>query len=462
MEEQVIIWLIIGVILIVAEIIIPGAVLFFIGASCVLTGLLIHFGHISGFVEISLTFFLSSIFMVLLFRSLFLRLLPGKSTVSNTDELQDSLGDMVEVVETITPYRRGRIRYRGTTWDAQSDHHLEQGEKAIIEGRDGQCWIIRPLVLRGVNIMTAITIATLIVLFLLKIFLVSVPMRQAFVIERLGKFQRVMNPGLRFMIPIIDRIAYRREIREQMHNIPPQHCITKDNIQVTLDGLIYIKVLNPELASYGIADYKRAAVNLAQTTMRAEVGKLDLGQIFSERESLNENIVKEIDRAAEVWGVKVMRYEVANIDPSDNVVHTLEKKMIAERERRKDITLATADKEAKINVSEGERQESINISLGERQKRINLAEGKAKEIELLAQAQAEGIRLVAEAINQPGGDKALQMRLVERFIEELGTIMEQSDISVLPAEMARVKGIFEGIDQVSKQFTPPQGVTNAN
>lgn len=300
--------------------------------------------------------------------------------------------------------------------------------------------------------LTAITLSVLLILFLGKIFLVVVPMRQAFVVERLGKFQEVKQPGLRLVIPIIDRIAYRHEIREQVFDIPPQHCISRDNIQVAVDGLVYLKVLDAELASYGIGDYRNAAINLAQTTMRSEIGKLDLGQIFSERDNLNERIVQEIDRAAEAWGVKVLRYEVANIAPSDAVVHTLEKQMVAERERRADITLATAEKEAKINVSEGERQESINVSLGERQKRINLAEGRGKEIELLAEAQAQGISMVADAIQQPGGDKAVQMRLVEQFIDELGGILEKSDISILPAEMARVKGIFEGVEQVSKQF----------
>jgi len=182
------------------------------------------------------------------------------------------------------------------------------------------------------------------------------------------------------------------------------------------------------------------------------VGKLSLGEIFSERETLNETIVREIDRASESWGIKVYRYEVANISPSAHVVTTLEKQMVAERDRRADITLATAEKEAKINMSEGVRQEAINLSIGERQRRINIAEGRGREISLLAGAQATGIALVAEAINKPGGNTAIKMRLVDQFVEELGKILASSDISVLPGEMARVKGIFEGVDQVTKQF----------
>ncbi len=300
--------------------------------------------------------------------------------------------------------------------------------------------------------MTFITLLVLVTLLLLKILLVVVPMRESFVIERFGRSRTVFQPGLHIIIPIIDRIAYRHEIREQVFDIPAQHCITKDNIQVEIDGLVYLKVMDSKLASYGIGDYRNAAINLAQTTMRSEVGKLSLGEVFSEREALNETIVREIDKASQNWGIKVYRYEVANIAPSNHVVTTLEKQMVAERVRRADITLATAEKEAKINMSEGERQEAINHSIGERQRRINTAEGRAKEITLLAEAQATGIALVAEAINKPGGNKAIKMRLVDQFVTELGTILEHSDISVLPNEMAQVKGIFEGVEQVTKQF----------
>lgn len=300
--------------------------------------------------------------------------------------------------------------------------------------------------------MVYITLLILVLMFLAKILFVVVPMRESFVIERLGKFRTVFQPGLHLIIPFIDRIAYRHEIREQVFDIPAQHCITKDNIQVEIDGLVYLKVMDPKLASYGIGNYRLAAINLAQTTMRSEVGKLSLGEIFSEREALNETIVREIDEASENWGIKMFRYEVANIAPSEHVVKTLEKQMVAERDRRAEITLATAEKEAKINISEGDRQESINHSVGERQRRINIAEGRAQEISLLAEAQAQGIGMVAEAINKPGGDKAIKMRLVDQFVGELGRILDGSDISVLPSEMARVKGIFEGVDQVSKTF----------
>lgn len=297
--------------------------------------------------------------------------------------------------------------------------------------------------------LTTFTILTLLVLFIMWKTVVIVPMRESYVVERLGKFKAVLTPGIYFLIPFFDRVAYRHDVREQVLDIPSQSCITQDNIQVEIDGIVYLKVIEPQDASYGIESYRSAAVNLAQTTMRSEVGKITLSQTFSERDSLNETIVKEIDRASNPWGVKVLRYEIMNIRPSKQVVHTLEKEMQAEREKRADITRAKAEKESLVLLSEGERQEAINYSEGEKQKRINVAVGKAKEISLIAEASARGISMVAEAINQPGGDIAIKMQLLEQFIEELGLIMKHSDISVLPNEMANIKGVFEGFNQVS-------------
>ena len=213
-------------------------------------------------------------------------------------------------------------------------------------------------------ILTYFTIFVLIALFLVLRTFVVVPMREAVVVERLGKFRVVLQPGFHFLIPFADRIAYRHETREQVIDIPSQACITRDNIQVEVDGLVYLQVLDPNQASYGIEDYRRAGINLAQTTMRAEIGKLTLGQSFYERESLNETIVQEIDKASNPWGIKVLRYELRNITPSANVVHTLEKQMEAEREKRAEITRASAQKEETINISEGERQEEITSPRG--------------------------------------------------------------------------------------------------
>ena len=202
-------------------------------------------------------------------------------------------------------------------------------------------------------------------------------------------------------------------------------------------------------ASYGIEDYKRASVNLAQTTMRSEIGKLNLSQTFSERDALNEIIVREIDKASDPWGIKVLRYEVRNITPSPNVIHTLEKQMEAERQKRAEITLANAERDSMINLSEGERQEAINLSEGDKQKQINEAEGRAREIEIIAEATASGMTMIADAANQPCGDDAIKMRLMQEFIEQTGDVLEKADVSILPTEVAKLEGFFDGMDKVT-------------
>lgn len=296
---------------------------------------------------------------------------------------------------------------------------------------------------------TFITILFLIFLFIVWKMFIVVPMRESAILERLGKFNGALGPGFHFLVPFVDRIAYRQEMREQVVDIPPQVCITRDNVQVEVDGLVYMKVMDSVKASYGIGDYRLAAISLAQTTMRSEIGKLTIDDTFSERERVNENIVREIDKASDPWGVKMIRYEIRNITPSRNMLDTMEKQMEAERNKRAEITMATAHKESRINLSEGERQEAINVSEGERQRRINESLGRAKEIELIADSTAKGIRRIAQAINQPGGSEAIKMRIVEQMIEEFGQIMQTANVSVVPSSLANMKGFFEGLGQVS-------------
>lgn len=279
-----------------------------------------------------------------------------------------------------------------------------------------------------------------------------VHVREVCVIERLGKFRAVLDAGLHFLIPFVDRVAYRQETREQCFTIPHQSCISRDNIQIDVDGLFYIKVMDPYKASYGIEDYLVAAVNLAQTTVRSEVGKLTLGGTFSEREAHNETIVREIDHASEPWGIKVLRYEMMNITPSPSVIDTLEKQMEAERRKRAEITLANAERDSTIALSQGERKEAINISGGERQKRINQAHGRAEEISILANATAEGTMLVANAISQPGGEDAMNLQLVESYIERLKSLLANAEVSVVPTELAKIEGFFAGFDQVAQSM----------
>ena len=298
-------------------------------------------------------------------------------------------------------------------------------------------------------------VATVLVLVAIAVLwntLLIVPAREEVLKERFGKFADVLQAGFHLLIPLVDRVAYRLERREQVIDIPPQSCITKDNIQVEVDGLVFLKVVDSYKASYGIANYKRASINLAQTTMRSEIGKLTLEQTFSERENINQSIVKEIDRASDPWGIKMLRYEIKNITPSRGVLETLEKQMEAERQKRAQITLAVADKEARINVSEGERQEAINLSEGDRQRRINEANGRSEEIALLATASAAAITAIATAIRQPGGALAVKMEVLEQFIEAFGRILEASDVSVVPAQLATLQGFFEGIGEVAKKL----------
>jgi len=297
--------------------------------------------------------------------------------------------------------------------------------------------------------LTILTAILLVAGFIVWKTFIVVPMRDVNVVERLGRFRAVLQPGFHFLIPIFDRVAYRHDIREQVLDIPGQNCITRDNIQVHVDGIVYLKVTDPERASYGIEDYHRAAVNLAQTTMRAEVGKLSLGQTFSERERLNEAIVREIDEASNPWGIKILRYELKNITPSQDVMLTLEKLMEAERQKRAEITNADAVKEATINLSEGERQAEINLSEGEKQRRINEAKGRATSISLVAGATAKGTEMIAKAIEKPGGNAAINAQLVGRYIETLGDIAERADVSVIPLELANVQGFFQGLSTIT-------------
>ena len=276
----------------------------------------------------------------------------------------------------------------------------------------------------------------------------------AVVKERLGKFQGVLKPGFHFMVPLLDRAAYIQEMREQAIDVPPQMCITKDNIQVEVDGIVYIQVMNPQSASYNVSDYRQSAINLAMTTMRSEIGKLSLEQTFSERDQINDSIVKEIDKDSVNWGIKVRRYEIKNITPSQAVVHTMEKQMEAERQKRASITSSTGAKEAKILVSEGEMLQSIALSEGEKQKRINEANGRAAEIRLIADAQAKGVAEVAAAILTAGGDAAVKAQLAEQYIHELGRILEGADVSVVPESIAQMRGFFEGVSQVGAVTAP--------
>jgi regulator of protease activity HflC (stomatin/prohibitin superfamily) len=267
---------------------------------------------------------------------------------------------------------------------------------------------------------------------------VVVPQQSAYVVERLGKYSSTLNAGLHILIPFFDVIRYKHTLKEMAMDIPEQICITKDNVQVGVDGVLYIKVLDAERASYGITDYRFAISQLAQTTLRSEIGKIDLDKTFEERTTINISVVNELDKASAPWGAKVLRYEIRNINPPQDVLSAMEKQMRAEREKRAVVLTSEGHRDAAINEAEGDKQQVIKASEAKRQQQINEAEGQASAILAIATATAEGIRKVAEAIQLPGGYEAVQLRVAEQYIGEFGELAKASNTLVLPASVSDV------------------------
>jgi regulator of protease activity HflC (stomatin/prohibitin superfamily) len=282
----------------------------------------------------------------------------------------------------------------------------------------------------------------LLVLFVIYKTAVVVPQQSAYVIERLGRYHATLNAGFHVLVPFVDAIRYRHTLKEQALDIPAQVCITRDNVQVGVDGILYLKVLNPERASYGISDYIFAISQLAQTTLRSEVGKIDLDRTFEERTTINAAVVGELDKASESWGVKVLRYEIKNIQPPADVLAAMEKQMRAEREKRAVILTSEGQRDAAINTAEGEKQQVIKASEATRQQQINEAEGQAAAIRAVASATAQGIREVADAIRTNGGVEAVQLRVAEQYVAQFGQIARQSNTVVVPANVSDVAGMI--------------------
>jgi regulator of protease activity HflC (stomatin/prohibitin superfamily) len=265
---------------------------------------------------------------------------------------------------------------------------------------------------------------------------IVVPQQSAFVVERLGKYHATLGAGFHILLPFFDTIRYRHSVKENAIDIPAQICITRDNVQVGVDGVLYMKVLNPERASYGISDYVFAISQLAQTTLRSEVGKIDLDRTFEERTNINTSVVSELDKASEPWGVKVLRYEIKNITPPADVLAAMEKQMRAEREKRAVILTSEGARDAAINTAEGEKQQVIKASEAAKQQQINVAEGQAAAITAVATATAQGIRSVADAIRLEGGAEAVQLRVAEQYIKEFGRVAQETNTVILPANLA--------------------------
>src|SRR5688572_19500149 len=281
-------------------------------------------------------------------------------------------------------------------------------------------------------------VLALLVLLIIAKTAVVVPQQNAYVIERLGKYFGTLGAGFHVLLPFVDAIRYRHSLKEQAYDIPAQVCITRDNVQVGVDGVLYLKVLNPERASYGISDYLFAISQLAQTTLRSEIGKISLDKTFEERTNINMSVVSELDKASEPWGVKVLRYEIKNITPPADILAAMEKEMRAEREKRAVILTSEGTRDAAINTAEGHKQETIKASEARKQQQINEAEGEAEAILAVATATAEGLRRVAETIHTQGGMEAVQLRVAEQYIEQFGRLAKSSNTLVLPANAADV------------------------
>jgi regulator of protease activity HflC (stomatin/prohibitin superfamily) len=267
---------------------------------------------------------------------------------------------------------------------------------------------------------------------------VVVPQQSAYVVERLGKYAATLDAGFHILVPFIDRIRYKHSLKETAIDIPEQVCITRDNVQVSVDGILYLKVLNPQRASYGISDYNFALIQLAQTTLRSEIGKIELDRTFEERTNINVQVVNELDKASDPWGVKVLRYEIKNITPPKGVLDAMEKQMRAEREKRAVILTSEGERDAAINQAEGGKQQVIKASEAKKQQQINEAEGAAAAILAIATATAEGLRKVAETIQVPGGQEAVQLRVAEQYITKFGELAKTTNTLILPASVSDV------------------------
>jgi regulator of protease activity HflC (stomatin/prohibitin superfamily) len=286
-------------------------------------------------------------------------------------------------------------------------------------------------------ILVVIAVAVLAIILISKVAIV-VPQQSAYIVEALGRYSRTLSAGLHILTPFMERVAYRHSLKESAIDIPEQVCITKDNVQVGIDGVLYMQVLDPARASYGIANYEFAISLLAQTTLRSEIGKIDLDRTFEERATINANVVSELDKATEPWGVKVLRYEIKNINPPRDVLQAMEKQMRAEREKRAVVLTSEGERDARINEAEGQKQRVIKESEAKRQQQINEAAGQAEAILAVARATAEGLRRVAEAVASPGGREAMQLRVAENYVAQFGNLARTANTLVVPANLSDV------------------------
>ena len=287
------------------------------------------------------------------------------------------------------------------------------------------------------------------IIFVIKVLKV-VPQQNSWVIERLGKFHAALLPGLNVVIPFVDRVAYKHMLKEVPLDVPSQICITKDNTQLQVDGILYFQVTDPKLASYGTSDYVLAITQLAQTTLRSAIGKMELDKTFEERDHINATVVAALDEAATSWGVKVLRYEIKDLTPPKEILHAMQAQITAEREKRALIAASEGRKQEQINIATGEREAFIQRSEGEKQSAINLAQGEAEAIKAVASANAQAIQQVAQAIQLAGGMEAVNFKVAEKYVEAFGNIAKQGNTLILPGNLADMGGLVAAAMSIVK------------
>ena len=310
------------------------------------------------------------------------------------------------------------------------------------------------------GLIVAIVLVVLAIIVVIKT-AVIVPQQSAYVVESLGKYSRTLQAGFHILIPFIDRVAYKHTLKEQAMDVEEQICITSDNVQVGVDGVLYMQVLDARNASYGIGDYGFAISQLAQTTLRSEIGRIELDKTFEERNHINLRVVEELDQATDPWGVKVLRYEIKNINPPEDVVSAMEKQMRAEREKRATVLVSEGERDAKINEAEGEKQRVIKESEAAKEQQINEAQGEAAAILAVAEATAEGLRQVADALNSEGGDKAMQLRVAEDYLERFGNLAKEGNTLIVPANLSDVSSMIGAATNVLATLRPPSGTASS-
>ena len=310
------------------------------------------------------------------------------------------------------------------------------------------------------GLFIAVLVAALAIVIVAKTAVV-VPQQSAFVVERLGKFYAVQDAGFHILVPFFDTIRYRHTLKEQAIDVPEQVCITRDNVQVAVDGVLYLKLLDAQRASYGIHDYHYAISQLAQTTLRSEIGKIELDRTFEERTNINAALVSELDKATGPWGIKVLRYEIKNITPPKDVLAAMEKQMRAEREKRAVILSSEGERDAAVNTAEGKKQQVIKESEAARQRQINEAEGQAAAILAVASATAEGIRQVAQVVSAPGGQEAVQLRVAEQYVEQFGNLAKTTNTVILPATLSDVGSMIALATNVLRAAKAPEAARPA-